>query len=280
MSRRCRPRSGLPILALIPLAMLTAGLLAASGTANGHHRAAASATFHDPVGDADGGLAPDISAVSVDHDAGDTIVVTISYANRTCAGPDDGVYVYLDVDQKSWTGGPFLGVEYVLILSGSTREVWATRWNGVAREEVHPPSLQATCESSASSDSIRISRFDVGVSAGFDFLVGTEFTPGEGRAFFDVTDRWTYLLSTLPPPPQAPGSPVRCIVPNVQGKTLAAARTALETAHCRLGKRHWAFSEQVEKGRVISQKPAPGARRVNRSKVDVTVSRGRRPTDE
>lgn len=267
---------------LVAIAALAAGLFGASGPAKSRPLAATLASFSDSVGDADAGLAADISVVRVDHDGEGTIIFNIAYANRSCAGPRDGVYVYLDVDRRVATGGPALGVEYVLILSGSTREVWATHWNGVAREEVHPPSLHATCESSTSSDSFRISRFDVGVSTGFDFLVGTEFTTA-GTAWFDTapdccSDRWTYLLSTPPPaPPQSVAPPVQCAVPDVRGKSLSAAKVALEKAHCRIGARRGAYSKRMKKGRVISQKPAPGARRSNCSKVDVTLSRGPRP---
>jgi hypothetical protein len=267
---------------LIAIAVLAVGLLSASGPGQSRPLAAALATFSDSVGDADSGLAADISEVRVDHDAGGTITFNIAYANRPCAGPRDGVYVYLDVDRKLWTGGPALGVEYVLILSGSTRQVWATRWNGVAREQVYPPSLQATCESSTSSDAIRISKFDVGVSTGFDFLVGTEFTTA-GKAFFDTapdccSDRWTHLLATPPPaPPQPVAPPVHCAVPDVRGKSLPAAKAALEKAHCRLGKARRVSSKRAKKGYVIAQKPAPGARRPKLFKVHVTIGRGPSP---
>jgi uncharacterized delta-60 repeat protein len=66
-----------------------------------------------------------------------------------------------------------------------------------------------------------------------------------------------------------------CLVPNVRRKTLSAARAALTKARCKVGivKRRYST---VERGRVISQGPAPHTRRAELAKVDLVVSRGRR----
>jgi len=68
----------------------------------------------------------------------------------------------------------------------------------------------------------------------------------------------------------------KCRVPNVKGKSLRAARAALARGGCRLGKISRAYSAKVNKGRVISQKPRPGARLPKRGKVNLVVSRGRK----
>jgi uncharacterized repeat protein (TIGR01451 family) len=65
-----------------------------------------------------------------------------------------------------------------------------------------------------------------------------------------------------------------CVVPRVVGKTLVAARRALAASHCSTGRITRAASARVAKGRVIAQRPAPGARRPSLAKVDVVVSRG------
>ena len=67
-----------------------------------------------------------------------------------------------------------------------------------------------------------------------------------------------------------------CLVPNVRGKTLRAARTALGRAHCRLGKVKLAYSERIKAGRVIAQKPAPRRRLRSGTRVSLTISRGPR----
>jgi hypothetical protein len=80
-----------------------------------------------------------------------------------------------------------------------------------------------------------------------------------------------------PPPPAAPlKPPVECVVPALRGKTLRAARRALAHRHCALGARRWAHSRKVRRGRVLSQRPRPGAHRPRGARVNVTLSSGRR----
>jgi uncharacterized delta-60 repeat protein len=87
----------------------------------------------------------------------------------------------------------------------------------------------------------------------------TRPTPGSGDWDFAVA-RYTVV--------------VPCLVPNVRGRTLAAARAALVRSRCALGRVRHAHSA-VMKGRVISQRPRPGARLKEFAKVSV-VSRGTR----
>lgn len=68
---------------------------------------------------------------------------------------------------------------------------------------------------------------------------------------------------------------VQCVVPNVKGKTLASARTAIVAANCAVGRVTHAASKKVAKGKVISQSPAPGKRETTGSKVNLVVSTGR-----
>jgi uncharacterized delta-60 repeat protein len=67
-----------------------------------------------------------------------------------------------------------------------------------------------------------------------------------------------------------------CVVPAVRGRKLAAARTRLGRANCRVGKVKRRYSATVRRGRVISQRPRVGARLAELAKVDLVVSRGRR----
>jgi len=67
-----------------------------------------------------------------------------------------------------------------------------------------------------------------------------------------------------------------CIVPNVKGKPLAAARHAITKHRCRVGTIRRARSAAVRQGRVISESPHPGTKLRPRSRVDLVVSRGRR----
>ncbi len=66
----------------------------------------------------------------------------------------------------------------------------------------------------------------------------------------------------------------RCKVPNVRGKKLAAAKSAITKARCGLGKVRRVRSRKVKRGRVIAQSPTAGSSLVNRGKVNLVVSRG------
>jgi uncharacterized delta-60 repeat protein len=67
-----------------------------------------------------------------------------------------------------------------------------------------------------------------------------------------------------------------CVVPNVRGKTLSAARSSLTKALCKVGTVKRVHSARIGKGRVISQRPAPRTRLTELAKVNLVVSRGRR----
>jgi parallel beta-helix repeat protein len=78
-----------------------------------------------------------------------------------------------------------------------------------------------------------------------------------------------------PPPPAALNVARRCVVPNVKGRTLRVARSAIVRAGCRLGTVRSRYS-RVRKGRVISQSPRAGRGVAVGLRVDVTLSRGAR----
>jgi uncharacterized delta-60 repeat protein len=70
-------------------------------------------------------------------------------------------------------------------------------------------------------------------------------------------------------------APAKCVVPNVRGSRLAAARKALARRSCTVGRAKRKASTRVKKGRVISQSRRPEMRLPNRSKVNLVVSSGR-----
>lgn len=67
-----------------------------------------------------------------------------------------------------------------------------------------------------------------------------------------------------------------CVVPKLKGKSLPASRRALSKARCRAGRITRKYS-RVRKGRVVSQKPAPGRHLAVGAKVNLVVSKGKRP---
>jgi uncharacterized delta-60 repeat protein len=68
--------------------------------------------------------------------------------------------------------------------------------------------------------------------------------------------------------------PARCIVPNVRGRTVRAARARIRRASCSVGLVTRASSRRIRGGRVISQTPRPGTRLRAGGKVRLVVSRG------
>ena len=66
----------------------------------------------------------------------------------------------------------------------------------------------------------------------------------------------------------------QCVVPNVVGKTLKAARRALTRGYCSVGKIATAAASKVKKGHVISQRPKRGKRLKAHTKIGLVVSKG------
>jgi large repetitive protein len=67
-----------------------------------------------------------------------------------------------------------------------------------------------------------------------------------------------------------------CVVPELQGKSLAAASSALKKAHCAVGRITQHKSWTVPKGSVISSSPKAASRHKAGTKIALTVSRGKR----
>jgi subtilisin family serine protease len=85
--------------------------------------------------------------------------------------------------------------------------------------------------------------------------------------------------SPQPPPPPAATPKARrtaCVVPRLTGRTLAQSRTLIARAGCRLGRLTRVYSLRVRSGRVVTQRPRPGLRLRRGTRINVTVSLGRR----
>jgi uncharacterized repeat protein (TIGR02543 family) len=67
-----------------------------------------------------------------------------------------------------------------------------------------------------------------------------------------------------------------CVVPRVKGLTLRAARERIRRAHCRAGTIKRSYSS-IDKGHVVSQRPGANRRIRSGAKVNLVVSKGRRP---
>lgn len=66
-----------------------------------------------------------------------------------------------------------------------------------------------------------------------------------------------------------------CVVPKLKGLGVAAAKHALQAAHCSVGKVKTRNSANVPKGRVISSSPAAGSEDTAGAKVALKISRGK-----
>lgn len=87
-----------------------------------------------------------------------------------------------------------------------------------------------------------------------------------------------YLVAAPPPPPPLPPPPLKrvdCVVPNLKGRRSDAAKRAIESAHCSVGRVTRVTSAPRLNGRVISQSPPPYARRPRGAKVNLKVGKGR-----
>ena len=100
-------------------------------------------------------------------------------------------------------------------------------------------------------------------------VAGVGDVNGDGRADVGIgsSTRTAYLVF--------PGArPPTCRVPQLVGKRLTVARTALARARCAVGRVRRAYSTRVAKGRVLGQQPRHGTLLADRSRVSLVVSRG------
>lgn len=66
-----------------------------------------------------------------------------------------------------------------------------------------------------------------------------------------------------------------CLVPNVVGKKLRAARATIAARHCKLGRVGYVKSSARKKGKVVRESPAPGRHLGANAKIRLWLGRGR-----
>jgi hypothetical protein len=87
----------------------------------------------------------------------------------------------------------------------------------------------------------------------------------------DTTVTATFDKSS--PPPISTNTTTKCVVPNVKGKTLAAAKRAIKSHYCGVGKVTKIKSTKKHRGKVISQSPKAGKHLKKGSKVALRVGK-------
>jgi hypothetical protein len=103
----------------------------------------------------------------------------------------------------------------------------------------------------------------------------TQTVLGAGVATITIGNADSTVTFTTRGPGAA--APRGCVVPKVVGLTLAAARTAIKRAACRVRTVSHVYSSRIPKGGVTSTNPRHGAHLAHNGGVRVYVSRGRRP---
>jgi PASTA domain len=106
-----------------------------------------------------------------------------------------------------------------------------------------------------------------GSNCGSITVTTSPIIPGGSQARFGLPDN--------NPPPRSGGSGGKhaCHVPNLIGKKLGAARTALSRANCKLGKVTKRHTRPKNRGRVLSERPSAGAVRSAGAKVNLVVGK-------
>ena len=136
---------------------------------------------------------------------------------------------------------------------------------GAAKFAAHAKASSGLAVSFAASGSCSVSGTTVHLkSAGTCTLTASQ----PGNANYNAANSVARAFKVLQPP---------CSVPRVVGKKLAAAKTSIKKKHCRTGKVGFAYSTKIAKGRVVSQNRRAGRVLAPGAKINLVVSRGRRP---
>lgn len=119
-------------------------------------------------------------------------------------------------------------------------------------------------------------------SAGFEVEIEEEFSE-------EVEEGMVISQNPTAPGKAGKGSTVKLIVskgkeikrttiPNLKKMTVSEAEAALSEANLRLGNVTQEYSDSVKEGKVISQSPASGEEVDEDTKIDITISKGKKPS--
>ena len=187
------------------------------------------ASFTDPVGDAQGG--PDVTGVTINGDA-TTGVISVSatltgYPTAVTDGLERYVALWMDTDKNSATGDPEDGTEFGLqAWVDPTGRFWtAGRWNGSTFEEAAPT---ATFSRVGETLTWTVSTTDLGATSFRFYVMAGTWSEAEKRSL--TRDRapifgwWEYDIAagstpTAPTPPTTtPPSSARLLIAAPTGK--------------------------------------------------------------
>jgi hypothetical protein len=229
-------RVGVFCLLLVAGALCLAGVTGAAGTAS----------FLDNA--ADGGLAPDVTAVTVSNDDQGLVTFRVTVGNRTALGPDDVIAIPFATDDADiFKGLREDGVNFILVLDGTSGPS-LLRWNGNDMDEVspQPASVSGSFADGVATLTVRQEDLapgfpDLSVPIQFSFYVlgiafsGTDVVAQDEAP--DGSELWSYRLS----------QPLRVIVTNFDAdKTVKAGKTLIVL----MGAAHGDTGAAVKAGRI------------------------------
>jgi PKD repeat protein len=237
----------------------------------------------------DVGSPPNAAFVTSPSQPLEGVSVTFSGASSTAANPGATVAAY------SWSfgdGSQATGVSPTHVYAAGTYTVSLTVTDSVGLPSAvktssitvldQPPTASFTAPHGHAGQSLAFSGSgndpDEGI-AHYAWSFGDGSTAAGASAHHTFTHAGTFTLKlTVTDASGRSGSithsvtitPAPCVVPNVKGKTLAAARSAITAAHCSVGsvKRHGHRRHKVVK----SQSPSPGKVEGPGAKVSLTLA--------
>jgi hypothetical protein len=248
--------------------------LVLAASANADVRVGHATDPQDVTPDIAGGFVGDLQELDVSYDTSGTLTVTVSFYQ---AIPDSSGYsVIVHVGEGS-TCTQAVTTDAVLATLGAT--VLSGPLAGIA---VNGFQGTAYVPQTVTSNGYGISYTYTGSAiAGRDFrCADAEVFPPSYVSSAPVDTLSTFYFDgfapVTPPTPPAAAAPPACRVPDVRGMKLAAAKSRLVHADCKLGPVKFAHSSLVAKGRVISETPKPGTRTKALTVVRLIVSSGKR----
>jgi PASTA domain-containing protein len=288
-----------PALLLTALAGLT---LASAASAKCHSSTPNSIGLADSP--SDGGLAPEITVVTVAVNATCGYLVDLGIAKPLVA--DDSVSVYVNVDGDPATGDQTTGGADVLVrTSGATGPEPAAllaQWYpdyatfSFANAIVLPPlgnggftatldQLGVTTSPTVTTVRVASSHTDTDVAPASMFeplplsvafsTIAPPLPPPAVPAFPVVPPAVVAPPIAVAPPLPVIATPKPCVVPSLKRLRTATAKVTIRRAGCKVGSTRRAYSSTVRSGRVVVSSPRAGT--TSAKPVVLVISRGRKP---
>lgn len=205
------------------------------------------------------------ASVGFAHGIGNSVGWAPSVPDGTTAGPTEqaqGEVVGFNVEIQpepvptgmSVTSGPSAGGTEVTItgtnLERATEVTFGAPTATIVADTEHSITVLTPPMSNSTTESVLV------ITA-----AGSGYVPGV----------YEYEVPPSPPPPSAPATVFHCVVPDLKGKSLEAARFDLIAARCSLGRVKRLKGAKSRSGKIARQAVKPGTRVAVRTKVSVTL---------